>query len=99
MTVLTSHDDVVARGYLKRWEGEGRAEAVASLLLMPLSASGHSATGSGEALVLLRGSYVNQDGRSSSLTAPNGPSQQAVLRGALASANLTPHVIPLPCLP
>ncbi len=29
-----------------------------------------------------------QDGRSSSLTAPNGPSQQAVIRGALADAEL-----------
>ena len=36
--------------------------------------------------VVLRGTFVNQDGRSSSLTAPNGPSQQAVIRGALLAA-------------
>jgi acyl transferase domain-containing protein len=33
-----------------------------------------------QALVMLRGLTVNQDGRSSSFTAPNGPSQQAVIR-------------------
>ncbi len=43
--------------------------------------------------VLLRATYVNQDGRSSSLTAPNGPSQQAVIRGALTAASLSPQVL------
>ncbi len=42
--------------------------------------------------LVLRGTYVNQDGRSSSLTAPNGPSQQAVIRGALSAAQLAPQV-------
>ncbi len=40
---------------------------------------------------LLRGSAVNQDGRSNGLTAPNSRAQQAVLRSALADAQLTPH--------
>jgi acyl transferase domain-containing protein len=40
--------------------------------------------------VCLRGSFTNQDGRSSSLTAPNGPSQQAVIRGALDAAACPP---------
>ena len=39
---------------------------------------------------LIRGSAINQDGRSASLTAPNGPSQEAVLRSALKSANVEP---------
>ncbi|MCK6563092.1 polyketide synthase, partial [bacterium] len=39
---------------------------------------------------LIRGTAVNQDGRSNGLTAPNGPSQQAVIRSALAQANLAP---------
>ena len=44
------------------------------------------------ASVLLAGSFVNQDGRSSSLTAPNGPAQQLVIRGALHAANLPAQV-------
>jgi len=45
------------------------------------------------ACAVLRGSFVNQDGRSSSLTAPNGPSQQDVLRGALAAAGAAPAAV------
>src|SRR6202034_4386028 len=41
-------------------------------------------------LPVLRGSAVNQDGRSGGLTAPNGPAQVAVLRRALAAADVTP---------
>ena len=40
--------------------------------------------------IVLSGTCVNQDGRSSSLTAPNGPSQQMVIRGGLADAALEP---------
>ena len=43
--------------------------------------------------VLLHGTHVNQDGRSSSLTAPNGPAQQDVMRGALADADMLPSDI------
>jgi acyl transferase domain-containing protein len=45
------------------------------------------------ACAVLRGTFVNQDGRSSSLTAPNGPSQQDVLRGALAAAGAAPAAV------
>ncbi|MEB3261316.1 MAG: beta-ketoacyl synthase N-terminal-like domain-containing protein [Cyanobacteriota bacterium] len=44
-------------------------------------------------LAVIRGSMINQDGRSSGLTAPSGPSQQAVIRGALASAGVSPSEI------
>ena len=48
----------------------------------------------GEGSVLsLASTFVNQDGRSSSLTAPNGPSQQALIRGALAAAELLPQLV------
>ncbi|HEX6292108.1 MAG TPA: SDR family NAD(P)-dependent oxidoreductase [Herpetosiphonaceae bacterium] len=40
-------------------------------------------------IALIRGSAVNEDGRSSSQTAPNGLAQQAVVRQALKSARLT----------
>ncbi len=39
-------------------------------------------------LAVVRGSALNQDGRSSGLTAPNGSAQEAVIRDALASARL-----------
>ncbi|MCB9450592.1 MAG: SDR family NAD(P)-dependent oxidoreductase [Anaerolineaceae bacterium] len=41
-------------------------------------------------LAVIRGSAANQDGRSNGLTAPNGPSQVAVIRAALADAQLEP---------
>ncbi|MEN9566944.1 MAG: hypothetical protein RLZZ69_2140, partial [Cyanobacteriota bacterium] len=41
-------------------------------------------------LAIVKGSAINQDGRSNGLTAPNGLSQQAVMRQALADANLSP---------
>ena len=60
-----------------------RAEACVALHLNPVSRT----DGDSQALIL-RSTYVNQDGRSSSLTAPNGPSQQAVIRGAMQRAGL-----------
>ncbi|MDP7702943.1 SDR family NAD(P)-dependent oxidoreductase [Mycobacterium sp. TY815] len=41
-------------------------------------------------LAVVRGSAVNQDGASSGVTVPNGPAQQALLRKALATAELAP---------
>jgi acyl transferase domain-containing protein len=40
-------------------------------------------------LAVVRGTAVNQDGRSQGLTAPNGLAQQRVLRSALSDAGLT----------
>ena len=42
---------------------------------------------------VIRGSAVNEDGRSNSLTAPNGLAQQAVIRKALAAAGVAPHQV------
>ena len=42
-------------------------------------------------VAVIRGSAINQDGRSSGLTAPNGPSQEAVIRRALADAKVSPE--------
>ncbi len=44
-------------------------------------------------LALIRGSALNQDGRSSGLTAPNGPAQQAVIRAALDDAGVAPEAV------
>ena len=41
-------------------------------------------------LAVIRGSAINQDGRSNGITAPNGPSQEAVIRAALANAGAKP---------
>ncbi|CAJ1333643.1 unnamed protein product [Effrenium voratum] len=45
-------------------------------------------SGSQQKVVELRGSALNQDGRSSNLTSPNGPSQTAVVLAALAEAQV-----------
>lgn len=39
-------------------------------------------------LAIIRGTAVNQDGRSSALTAPNGPAQQEAINLALQAAAL-----------
>ena len=41
-------------------------------------------------LAVIRGTAVNEDGRSSVLTAPSGPAQQAVIREALSNARVSP---------
>ena len=44
-------------------------------------------------LAVIRGSAVNHDGRSAGLTVPYGPAQEAVIRRALAVAQIQPHEI------
>lgn len=73
--------DAAADGYVR---GEGCEVA--------LVASFHLASSTALPIALIiSGTAVGQDGRSSSLTAPNGPSQRAVIRTALDRATLKPH--------
>lgn len=75
--------DAAADGYV-------RGEGCGALILKRLS----DAQRDGDNILgLIRGTALNQDGRSSGLTAPNGKAQAAVLRAALKNAGLTPDDI------
>ena len=83
-------------------DGYVRAEAAIVIRLDPLDGPGANGGGADDptddsrlaAACLMAGSFVNQDGRSSSLTAPNGPSQQQVLP---SRANMEEHCTALHC--
>jgi len=66
-------------------DGYGRGEGGAALVLKRLS----DAERDGDPILgLIRGTAINQDGKSNGLTSPNGRAQQKVIAGALADAGL-----------
>jgi acyl transferase domain-containing protein/NADPH:quinone reductase-like Zn-dependent oxidoreductase len=67
-------------------DGYVRSEGSAMIVLKRLSDAQRDGN---RILALIRGTALNQDGRSSGLTAPHGPSQEAVVRAALEDAGLT----------
>jgi len=70
--------------------GYGRGEGCGIIVLKRLS----DAVSDGDRiLAVIRGSAVNHDGHSSGLTVPNGAAQQAVIRAALANADLEPSQV------
>lgn len=71
--------DAAADGYVR---AEGGV-----VLMLKLEADARAA--GDRILAVVRGSAINQDGRSNGITAPNGPSQEAVIRAALANARVT----------
>ena len=94
-TVALSQGNVLApdgrcRAFDKAAAGMVRAEGCAVIVLKRLS---HALEDGDNILALIRSSAVNQDGPSGGLTVPNGPSQEALIRRALASANLRPAEI------
>lgn len=71
-------------------DGWVRGEGAVTLVLKRLA----DALGDGDrVLAVIRGSALNQDGRSAALTAPNGLAQRAVVRAALANARISPSRI------
>ncbi len=72
--------DALANGYV-------RGEGCGMVVLKRLS----DALADGDRMIaVIRGSAVNHDGRSNGLSAPNGLAQEAVIRAALADADLAP---------
>ncbi len=73
-----------------RADGFGRGEGCSVIVMKRLA----DAVRDGDrVLALLRGSAVNQDGHSTVLAAPNGLAQQALIREALANAQIEPRRI------
>ncbi len=71
-------------------DGYVRSEAAVVFMLEVATFMGAACMASPDSL-MLAGTAVNQDGRSSSLTAPHGPSQQAVIFAATADSVILPH--------
>ena len=73
-------------------DGFGRGEGCGVVVLKRLS---DAQADRDPILALIRGSAINQDGRTNGLVAPNGLAQEAVVRMALANAGVKPQQIGL----
>ncbi|GIV95383.1 MAG: hypothetical protein KatS3mg057_0040 [Herpetosiphonaceae bacterium] len=70
-----------------RADGYVRSEGVGMLVLKRLS---RALADGDRVLALVRGTAINQDGRSNGITAPNGLAQQAVIRQTLQRSKIGP---------
>jgi acyl transferase domain-containing protein len=71
-------------------DGFVRSEGCAAVVLKRVSDAGRDGD---RILAVIRGTAVNQDGRTSGLTSPNGEAQRDVIRSALAAAGVDPAEI------
>lgn len=78
------------KSFSAKANGAGWSEGCGILVLKRLSDAQKDGD---KILALIRGTAVNQDGRSQGLTAPNGPAQQRVILRALELSNLSPSDI------
>ena len=76
-----------SRAFSADADGYARGEGCGVLVLKRLADARRDGD---RVLALVRGTAVNQDGRSNGFTAPNGPAQQDVIRRALRSAGVAP---------
>ena len=72
--------DAAADGYVR---GEGCA-------MVALKRLSDAKSNGDRILAVIRGSAINQDGRTSGITAPNGPAQEAVITAALQDGGVKP---------
>jgi len=71
-------------------DGYGRGEGCGAVVLKRLK----DALADGDRiLAIVRGTAINQDGRSAGLTAPNARAQEEVIRAALAASDVHPHLV------
>jgi acyl transferase domain-containing protein len=96
MVALTKVGFIAADGRCKTFDaaadGFGRGEGCGMVVLKRLA----DAIADGDrVLAVIRGSAVNQDGRTTLMTAPSGPAQEALIRTALANAQVEPARIGL----
>ena len=77
--------DGMCKTFDSRADGYGRGEGCGAIVLKRL---GDARRDGDRVLAVIKGTSINQDGRSATLTAPNGPAQVAVIRAALREAGL-----------
>jgi len=77
-----------SKSFDERADGYGRGEGAGIVVLKPLSAAQQDGD---DIYALVRGTGVNQDGRTSGITVPNPESQEALVRQVCDQANVIPQ--------
>ena len=78
--------DGISHSFDSRANGYARGEAIAGLILKPLS----TAIADGNTIrAVVRGTGANQDGKTPGITMPRGEAQAALIRATYAAAGLS----------